>query len=143
MRHGSLGGTGITGRRCLELSGDALLGARAALGSALVSRLRDGLASLVNRSQRNPHNRAGVLDHVLEALADEAALDGRELLNRPAMGELAQALKVALELLLSQAVPSPRGILQGLGQHGPELRDRVHVLPGLPGQPFALLPGVA
>src|SRR5215210_7273486 len=47
------------------------------------------------------------------------------------MGELAQALKVALELLLSQAVPLPRSVLTGLGQYGPELRDRFHVLPGL------------
>src|SRR4051794_11527582 len=56
------------------------------------------------------------------------------------MRELAQALEVALELLLSQAVPLPRGVLIGLGQHGAELRDRFHVLPGLPGQPFAVLP---
>ena len=80
---------------------------------------------------------------VLEALADKTALDGREILHRPAMRELAQALKVALELLLSQAVPFPRGVLIGLGQHGPELRDRFHVLPGLPGEPFALLTGEA
>src|SRR5215204_7824153 len=59
------------------------------------------------------------------------------------MRELAQALKVALELLLSQAVPLPRGVLIGLGQHGPELRDCFYVLPGLPGKPFALLPGEA
>jgi NADPH-dependent curcumin reductase CurA len=41
----------------------------------------------------------------LQALSDQAALDGGEILNRPTMRELAQALKVALELLLSQAVP--------------------------------------
>src|SRR4051794_16942332 len=51
------------------------------------------------------------------------------------MSQLAQALEVALELLLSQAVPLPRRVLIGLGQHGAELGDRFHVLPGLPGEP--------
>ena len=104
---------------------------------------RNGLAGVVHRFERDLRDRAAVLDHVLEALTDKTALGRREILNRPAMRELAQALKVALELLLSQAVPLPRGVLKGLGQHGPELRDCFHVLPGLPGEPFALLPGEA
>src|SRR3954447_19832851 len=131
------------GRRCLELSGDALLGARAALGSALVSRPRKDLAGVVHCFERELRDRAAVLGHGLEALSDKAALDRRKFLHRPAVCEVAQTLKVALELLLSQAVPFPRGVLTGLGQHGPELRDRFHVLPGLPGEPFALLPGEA
>src|SRR3954469_9908128 len=138
-QHGSLGGTGITGRRCLELSGDALLGARAALGSALVSRTRKGIVCVFHRLERELRDGAAVLDHGLEALADKVALDRRKFLHRPAVCEVAQALEVALDLLLSQAVPFPRGVLTGLGQHGPELRDRFHVLPGLPGQSFALL----
>src|SRR3954470_25005931 len=120
-----------------EISGDALLSARATLGRVVLSRPRNGLAGLVHRFERDLHDRASVLDQVLEALSDKTALDSGEILNRPAMGELAQALEVALELLLSQAVPFPRGVLTGLGQHGPELRDRFHVLPGLPGEPFA------
>src|SRR3954471_19938928 len=128
-------------------SGDAgaseTSGGERARATLLLSRPRDGSASFVNRSQRDLHNRAGILDHVSEALSDEAALGRREILNRPAMRELAQALEVALELLLSQAVPLPRGVLIGLGQHGAELRDRFHVLPGLPGEPFAVLPGEA
>src|SRR3954464_5392677 len=126
-----------------EISGDALLGARATLGSVVLSRPRNGLAGFVHRFERDLHDRAGVLDQVLEALSDKTALDSGEILNRPAMSQLAQALKVALELLLSQAVPFTRGILIGLGQHGAELRDRFHVLPGLPGNPFALLTGQA
>src|SRR4051812_30963824 len=122
-----------------EISGDALLSARATLGSVVLSRPRNGLAGFVHRFERDLHDRASVLDQVLEALSDKTALDSGEILHRPAMGELAQAPKVALELLLSQAVPFPRGVLTGLGQHGPELRDRFHVLPGLLGQPFALL----
>src|SRR4051812_32729884 len=126
-----------------NLSGDTFLGARATLGSVVLSCPRDGLAGLVHRFERDLRDGAGVLDHVLEALSDEAALDGCEILNRPAVRELAQALKVALELLLSQAVPFPRRVLIGLGQHGAELRDCFHVLPGLPGEPFALLTGEA
>src|SRR3954468_15492591 len=94
-QHGSLGGTGITGRRCLELSGDALLGARAALGSALVSRPRKGLVGVVHCFERELRDRAAVLDHGLEALSDKVALDRREILNRPAVCEVAQALEVA------------------------------------------------
>src|SRR3954447_258666 len=127
------------GCRCLELSGDALLGARTTLGSALVSRPRKGLAGVVHCFERELRDRAAVLDHGVEALADKTALDGCEILNRPAVREVAQALEVALELLLSQAIPFPRGVLTGLGQHRPELRDRFHVLPGLPGEPFAFL----
>src|SRR3954468_11413340 len=111
-------------------------GARATL---LLSRSSNGLAGVVHRFERDLHDQAAILDHVLEAFADKTALGRREILHRPAMGELAQALEVALELLLSQAVPFPRGVLTGLGQHGPELRDRFHVLPGLPGESFALL----
>src|SRR3954470_15468346 len=122
-----------------KISGDALLSARATLGSVVLSRPCNGLAGLVHRFERDLRDRAGVLDQVLEALADKAALDRREILNRPAVCEVAQALEVALELLLGQAVPFPRGVLTGLGQHGPELRDRFHVLPGLSGEPFALL----
>src|SRR3954454_404172 len=115
-------------------------GARATL---LLSRSSNGLAGVTHRFERDLGDHAAVLDHVLEAVTDKTALGHCEILNRPAMGELAQALEVALELLLSQAVPFPRGVLTGLGQHGPELRDRFHVLPGLPGEPFALLPGEA
>src|SRR4051794_25258096 len=81
--------------------------ARAPLGRVALSRLCDGLASVIHRFERDLHDRAGVLDHVLEALADQAALNGREILHRPALRELAQALKVALELLLRQAIPFP------------------------------------
>src|SRR4051795_9863126 len=111
-------------------------GARATL---LLSRSSNGLAGVIHRFERDLGDHAAVLDHVLEALTDKTALGRRDILNRPAMSEPAQALKVALELLLSQAVPLPRGILKGLGQHGPELRDCFRVLPGLPGKPFALL----
>src|SRR4051794_19725600 len=52
-------------------------------------------------------DRAAVLDYVLEALADKTALGRHELLNRPAMGELAQAIEIALELPLSQAIQVP------------------------------------
>src|SRR3954469_12729290 len=83
-QHGSLGGTGITGRPCLELSGDALLGARAALGSALVSRPRKDLAGVVHCFERELRDRAAVLDHGLQALADETALDRRERRAPPA-----------------------------------------------------------
>src|SRR3954468_13474802 len=126
-----------------EISGDALLSARATLGRVVLSRPRNGPAGLVHRFERDLHDRAGILDQGLEALSDKTALDSGEILNRPAMSQLAQALKVALELLLSQAVPFTRGILIGLGQHGAELRDRFHVLPGLPGKPFAIVPGEA
>src|SRR5215211_7450769 len=120
-----------------ETSGGERAGAL--LGRSLLGRSSNGLAGVVHRFERDLHDQAAVLDHVLEALTDKTALGRREILNRPAMGEPAQALKVALELLLSQAVPLPRGVLTGLGQHGPELRNRFHVLPGLPGQPLALL----
>src|SRR4051812_36266150 len=126
-----------------KISGDALLSARATLGRVLLSRPGDGLAGLVYCFERDLRDQAGILDHVLEALSNEAALNGGEILNRPAMRELAQALKIALELLLSQAIPFTRSVLTGLGQHGPELRDRFHVLPGLPGEPFTLLTGEA
>src|SRR5215210_2886341 len=116
-----------------KISGNALLSARATLGSVVLSCPSDGLAGVVHRFERDLRDRAGVLDHVLEALSDQAALDSREILNRPAMSELAQALEVALKLLLSQAIPFPQSVLKGLGQHGAELRDRFHVLPGLPG----------
>src|SRR5215204_4125972 len=115
-------------------------GARATL---LLSRSSNGFAGVVHRFERDLHDQAAVLDHVLEALTDKTALGRREILNRPATRQLAQALKVALELLLSQAVPLPRGVLKGLGQHGPELRDRFHILPGLSGEPFAVIPGEA
>src|SRR5215210_5440142 len=104
-----------------------------------MSRFSNGLAGVVHGFERDLHDQAAVLDHVLEALSDKTALGRRKILNRPAMGELAQALKVALDLLLSQAVPFPRRVLTGLGQHGAELRDCFHILPGLPGEPFALL----
>jgi hypothetical protein len=64
-------------RPCLRLSGDALLSAGATLGSALLSRPCEGSASFVDRSQRDIHNRVGILDHVSEALSDKAALDRR------------------------------------------------------------------
>src|SRR5215218_10279990 len=100
-------------------------GARATL---LLSRSSNGLAGVVHRFERDLHDQAAVLDHVLEALTDETALGRRELLNRPAMGEPAQALEVTLELLLSQAAPLPRRVLKGLGQHGPAPCDGFHVL---------------
>src|SRR3954453_6814155 len=89
----------------LKISGDALLSARATLGSVVLSCPRDGLAGLVHRFERDLRDQAGVLDQVLETLSDQAALDGRDILNRPAMSELVQALNPLLELLLSQAVP--------------------------------------
>src|SRR5690242_613927 len=98
---GRSGGTGIQGRHASETSGTE--GVRAAL---LVGRPSNGLAGVVHRFERDLGDHAAVLDHGLEALADETALGRREILHRPAMRELAQALKVALELLLSQAVPS-------------------------------------
>ena len=62
-------------RPCLRLSGDALLSAGATLGSVLLSRPCEGSASFVDRSQRDIHNRVGILDYVSEALSDKAALD--------------------------------------------------------------------
>ena len=86
---------------------------------------------------------------VLEALSDKAVLDRTEILSR-LVSELAQPIKVALPLFLSkavpiisQAVPATRDVLTGLGQHGPEVRDRCHVLCGLSGEPFAVLSGEA
>ncbi len=68
--------------------------ARATLGSALVSRPRKGLAGVVHRFERELRDRAAVLDFRLEALSDQAALEGREILNRPAVCEVAEVLKV-------------------------------------------------
>src|SRR4051812_9852565 len=59
-----------------KISGDALLSARATLGRVLLSRPGDGLAGLGHRFERDLHDRAGILDHVLQALSDQAALDG-------------------------------------------------------------------
>ena len=75
-----------------------------ALRTIALSRSRKGLAGFVHGFERALRDGAAVLDHVLEALADKTALGRRELLNRPAMGKLAQALEIALELPLSQAI---------------------------------------
>jgi hypothetical protein len=64
-------------RPCLRLSGDALLSAGATLGRVALRRSCEGSASFVDRSQRDLHNRVGILDHVSEALSDKAALDRR------------------------------------------------------------------
>src|SRR4051812_27729832 len=73
----ALGMRGRTGRIGVAdgLSGDALLSTRAALGSVALRRSCEGSASFVDRSQRDIHNRVGILDHVSEALSDKAALD--------------------------------------------------------------------
>src|SRR5215203_5887656 len=131
-RHGR-----IKARPFPEISGGERAGTP--LGRSLLGRSSNDLAGVVHRFERDLHDQAAVLDHVLEALTDKTALGRREILNRPAMGEPAQALKITLELLLSQAVPLPRRVLKGLGQHGPALCDGFHVLPGLLRALFALL----
>src|SRR3954453_2976571 len=130
---------GLEARASRDAHASETSGREGARSTLLLGRSSNGLAGVVHRFERDLGDHAAVLNHGLEALADETALDRREILHRPAMRALAQALGVAVELLLSRAVPFPRGVLTGLGQHGPELRDRFHVLPGLSGEPFALL----
>ena len=75
----AFGMRGRTGRIGVTdgLSGDALLSTRAAQGRFALRRSCEGSASFVDRSQRDIHNRVGILDHVSEALSDKAALDRR------------------------------------------------------------------
>src|SRR3954447_19379512 len=112
------------GRRQRYLRKLSASGSAARLGSFLLTRSSNGFAGLVHHFEREIHNRAGILDDVLQALSHETALDGGEILHRAAVCELAQPLNVALDLLLSQAAPLSRGVLKGSGQHGAELRDR-------------------
>ena len=53
----------------------------ASLGPIALSRSRKGLAGVVHGSERVLRDQAAVLDHVLEALADQAALGRRKILN--------------------------------------------------------------
>jgi hypothetical protein len=53
-------------------------GARATL---LLSRSSNGLAGVVHRFERDLHDQAAILDHVLEALTHKTALGRRKILN--------------------------------------------------------------
>src|SRR6185436_10136799 len=111
---------GLEARASRDAHASETSGSEGARSTLLLGCSSNGLAGVVHRFERDLGDQAAVLDHGLEALADETALGCREILHRPAVRELAQAFKIALELLLSQTVPLPRGILIGLGQHGPE-----------------------
>src|SRR4051794_22126069 len=106
---------------------------------ALRPHARDGLAGLLDRTDRHLSDDTAIPNHVLQALASQLALDCGEFLDRLSVRQLVHALEVAAPLLLAQREPVPRGILDGLGQNGAAAGDGFHVLLGLAGEALTVL----
>src|SRR4051812_39440313 len=113
-------------------------GSRVLLGHA-----GEAFAGLLDGASRGLGDGPAVLNDVLQALANQFALDRDELLDRPGTCQLVEAVEVAPPLLLAQLEPVARGVLEGLGQHRAAARDGFEVLLGLAGEALAVLSGEA
>jgi hypothetical protein len=96
--------------------------------SAGLSDAGEALAGLLDGARGGVGNCLAVLNHVLQALTHQSALNGCELLHRLGAGELGQALQIALELLLAEIEQVAGGILEGLAENGAAAGDSFHVL---------------